>query len=115
MHASALFTGRFNTARLQQARPYARQKQPGRAPCDAQPGWESVIRRPTQSSHECGTPTALLDHRQHPGDERKGARAGSGVDLGHGRRRGSKSPGTTDDRAELISVPQIATILVGCI
>ena len=47
------------------------------------PGWSSR-RLVARSGHEHGTPTALLDHREHAGDEREGARARGGIDLGDG-------------------------------
>ena len=37
-----------------------------------------------QSSDERGPPTALLDHRKHASDERQGATARGGIDLGDG-------------------------------
>ena len=48
------------------------------------PGCESAITQPARSSHERRTPTALLDHREHAGDEREGAAARGGVDLRDG-------------------------------
>ena len=56
--------------------------EPGRAPCDAQPGCQSAINKPARSSHKRGTAPPLLDHREHPSDERESARARGGVDFG---------------------------------
>jgi len=52
-----------------------------------------------QSDRRAATATALLDHRQHTGDEREGAATRSGVDLGDGRNAAAISDrnGTTGD------------------
>ena len=60
----------------------AQRKEPGRASCNAQPGFQPAINKPARSSHERDTPTPLLDHRKHTGDERESARARGGVDFG---------------------------------
>jgi len=61
----------------------AKWKKPGRTPCDAQPGWETALSKPDRSGQEFATPTTLLDHRQHPGDEREGAAASCRIDFGN--------------------------------
>ena len=46
---------------------------PGWASCDAKPGCESSLeidRSGSQAGGQAATPTPLLDHRQHTGDER---------------------------------------------
>ena len=48
------------------------------------PGCESAINRSARSIDQRGPPTALLDHRKHASNERKGAAADGGVDLGDG-------------------------------
>ena len=64
------------------------------------------LERQASSSDEHGPPTALLDHRKHASDEREGAPASGGVDLGDGGgSRRADGPSPADDRTKCLSIP----------
>jgi len=94
---------------------YGHQKTPGRAPCDAQPGCESLLNRPVRSdsqrSGRATTAATLLNKAKRARQKRRNAPEAGGVYLGDTRGGGGGGENRHHGRSYIAKVgPRLAII-----